>query len=30
MTETPGSYAGESISQPSYRLSRVEQMKRLM
>ncbi|MBD2033952.1 hypothetical protein H6F76_02665 [Leptolyngbya sp. FACHB-321] len=30
MTETPGSYAGENIPQPSHRLSRVEQMSLLM
>ena len=30
MTETPGFYAGETIPQPSHRLSRVEQMKLLM
>jgi hypothetical protein len=30
MTETPGSYAGESIPQPSYRFSCMEQMSLLM
>jgi ribosomal protein L37AE/L43A len=30
MTETPGSYAGESIPQPHPRLTHVEQMSLLM